>query len=197
VQRGTPHACNGCHTERSARWAAERVRAWYGHEPTGYQQYAATLHAARAGTSDAPARLIALLAEHDQPAIARATAAAALGEWPDASSRAAIAGALADADPLVRAAALQALDGFDPEQRWTLASPLLRDSLPVLRALAASALAVLPADRVPRAAQADFDRASAEYIASEIENASPPLLLPSHRTCTRRSHAPVPSKETA
>src|SRR5262249_47043966 len=47
VRLGTPNACTGCHTDKQASWAADRVRAWYGHDPVGYQHYAEALHAAR------------------------------------------------------------------------------------------------------------------------------------------------------
>ncbi|NNG13164.1 MAG: hypothetical protein HKM88_07950, partial [Halobacteria archaeon] len=47
VSLGTPNACNGCHPDQSAQWAAEQVKNWYGHTPEGFQNYAAALHDAR------------------------------------------------------------------------------------------------------------------------------------------------------
>ena len=35
VALGTPNACTGCHTNRTASWAVSQVKAWYGHEPQG------------------------------------------------------------------------------------------------------------------------------------------------------------------
>ena len=57
VKLGTPNACNGCHTNRDARWAAAQVKQWYGHEPQGYQRFAAAFAAANAGALDAQAQL--------------------------------------------------------------------------------------------------------------------------------------------
>lgn len=37
VSLGVPHACNGCHADRPAQWAAERVRQWYGPTRAGLQ----------------------------------------------------------------------------------------------------------------------------------------------------------------
>src|SRR5262249_22639733 len=70
VALGTPSACNACHADRSASWAETRVRAWYGHEPTGFQRYAEAIHAARIHAVDAEPLLLALLRDAEQPAIA-------------------------------------------------------------------------------------------------------------------------------
>ena len=40
VKLGTPNACNGCHTNRDARWAAAQMTPWYGHAPQGFQRFA-------------------------------------------------------------------------------------------------------------------------------------------------------------
>ena len=168
---GTPNACTGCHAGKPARWAAEQVRQWYGHDPKGYQDYAEALHAARAGAADAEARLLGLLREKGQPAIARATAAVELGHRLTPTSVPVLAAALADADPLVRAGALEGLDPLPPQQRWTLAHALLRDPVRVVRALAAEALAGIPAEQVPSGEQADFLKASDDYVASQRLNA--------------------------
>jgi hypothetical protein len=74
VQLGTPNACNRCHRDKPATWAAAKVREWYGHEPAGYQRYAEALQAARSGALDAEVPLLALLRDRDQPAIASADA---------------------------------------------------------------------------------------------------------------------------
>jgi tetratricopeptide (TPR) repeat protein len=171
---GTPSACANCHANQSARWAADKVRHWYGHDPQGYQDYAETLHAARTGATDAESRLIALLREPDAPAIARATAAAELGRWLSPASLPALAEALADTHPLVRAGALEALESLPPEQRWPLAHHLLRDPLRVVRALAAGALADIPREQLAPDEQAEFQLASDDYLASQRLNADLP-----------------------
>ena len=53
VKLGTPNACNGCHTEQSAQWAAEAVERWYPRTETRPQHFAEIFHAARAGSIDA------------------------------------------------------------------------------------------------------------------------------------------------
>jgi tetratricopeptide (TPR) repeat protein len=174
VTLGTPNACTGCHADRSAAWAAARVRSWYGADPAGYQGFAAALHAARTSAVDAEARLVALLRDADQPAIARATAAANLARWLSPASIGALSDALRDADPQVRMGALEALEPLTPEERRPLVAPLLADSVRAVRILAADALAGLPAGALSPAERANFERAAAEYVAAQTLNADQP-----------------------
>ncbi len=171
---GTPNACTTCHPDKPAAWAAAKVREGYGHEPAGYQRYAEALHAARSRALDAEARLVALLRDHGQPAIARATAASALGDWLSPQALEALAEALGDADPLVRMGALEALRPLPVEQRWRLAHRLLRDPARTVRVLAAGTLADVPIDRLAPAEREDFERASEEYLAAQRQNADDP-----------------------
>ena len=174
AQLDTPNACNRCHSDRTAAWAAAKLREWYGRKPTGYQQYAEALHAARSGTQDAKLRLLALLRDHDQPAIARATAAMALRDWLSPQTLEALSDALSDTDPLVRMAALEALERAPLAARWQLAQHLLRDPVRTVRALAASTLADVPLDRLAPSERADFERASDEFLAAQRQNADDP-----------------------
>ena len=80
VSIGTPNACNQCHADRSAEWAAKAVAEWY---PNGRQttpHYGTALHAGRTGAVDAERQLDQLILDKSQPAIARATALPLLGQ---------------------------------------------------------------------------------------------------------------------
>jgi tetratricopeptide (TPR) repeat protein len=174
VRLGTPNACTGCHADQPAAWAADHVRAWYGHDPVGYPHYAEALHAARTAAVDAEARLVALLEDADQPAIARATAAAELSRWLSPTSVAALAAATGDADPLVRMGAVEALELLPLEQRWPLVGRLVADSVRAIRIVAVGALAGTATSTLSAAERADFDRAAAEYVAAQELNADQP-----------------------
>jgi tetratricopeptide (TPR) repeat protein len=171
---GTPNACTGCHQGKTASWAAGKVRGWYGHDAQGHQNYAQTLHAARTNSADAQERLLALVGDHNQPAIARATAVSELGHRLTPQSFPAVSEALGDADPLVRAAALEALNPVPPPQRWQTAHQLLRDPVRVVRALAGDALVGIPAGQIPSKEQAGHQKASEEYLAAQQLNADVP-----------------------
>jgi hypothetical protein len=59
VKLGTPNACNSCHKDRDPRWAAAQVQ-WYGHDPQGYQRFAAAFSATNAGAPDFQAQVRAI-----------------------------------------------------------------------------------------------------------------------------------------
>ncbi|MBX9758048.1 MAG: hypothetical protein K2Y29_04665, partial [Beijerinckiaceae bacterium] len=49
VRSGAPNACNDCHKEKNAQWAASAVEGWHGPQRKGFQTYAGALHRSRAG----------------------------------------------------------------------------------------------------------------------------------------------------
>jgi tetratricopeptide (TPR) repeat protein len=171
VKFGTPNPCTGCHTGRDARWAAAQVHAWYGHDPQGYQHYAAAFTAAAAGARDAGAQLRGVAADATEPPIARATALADLDPVASRATIDVLAAGLHDADPLLRFGALQALAQAAVEARVPLAAPLLSDPLRTVRSEAVSVLDPVPADRLDAAQRSAFGRASAEYVETQRYNA--------------------------
>jgi tetratricopeptide (TPR) repeat protein len=173
VKIGTPNACTGCHTEKSATWAAQQLRKHLGHDPRGFQNFAETLHAARTGTADAETRLTTLLQDESQPAIARATAGAELGARLGPASLAPLVQSLYDDDPLVRASALESLDPVPPAQRWQAAHRLLKDPARVVRALTAQTLAGVSPEQTREDEEA-YREASADYVASQELNGEVP-----------------------
>src|SRR5262245_25989791 len=50
---GTPNACNACHADKSAQWAADAVSAWHGPGHKRLQNYGPAFHAAWAQEPDA------------------------------------------------------------------------------------------------------------------------------------------------
>jgi predicted CXXCH cytochrome family protein len=174
---GTPDVCASCHAGKPAAWALAQLRAWYGHAPEGFQRFAGALGSGQAGGVDARTRMLALATDPSQPAIARATAASALGEWADPASVNTIRAMLSEPDPLLRLGAVLGAGNLPQALRPDLLAGALGDSVRVLRALAGGALAGLPSDRVPAGATAGLERAKAEYVAAETENSDQPFGL--------------------
>lgn len=174
VRYGVPNACTGCHADKDAAWAAAVIEKAHGPQRKGYQHYAETLDSVRRGAPGAEELALALAADHDSPGIARATAVAALGAWPDARSYAALRTAAADADPLLRDAALEAALAFPPRQRAELALPLAGDPLRAVRIKAGHALAAVPDTLLDAAQRVTREQAYAEYRASELASAERP-----------------------
>src|SRR5260221_9514296 len=76
VKLGVPNACNGCHREKSADWAAQTVAKWYGHTPVGFQRFAEALQAGSVCAPGAQKSLGQLISDREEPPVARATALA-------------------------------------------------------------------------------------------------------------------------
>jgi predicted CXXCH cytochrome family protein len=169
---GTPNACNDCHTDKSAEWAAAAVASWHGPNRRGFQNYAAAFRAAWDGGADASARLAAVAANQATPAFARAGALAELHASPANLEIAETA--LADPDPMVRIGALDMIEGLPPDQLWQLASPLLSDPIRGVRIRAAALLAAAPPAAQPPADRERFAKAAAEFEAAQRLNADRP-----------------------
>jgi len=174
VTLGVPNPCTGCHANRSADWAARTVEAWYGHAPSGFQQFAGALAAGTHGAPGAQRLLAALIADRSQPAIARASAIARLERWRTPATIAAVRGALGDASSLVRRAAVHALADADPSTRAPLISPRLDDAVRAVRLEAAAAMAGVPPGAVPAASRDALDRATTELAAALALNGDRP-----------------------
>ncbi len=71
---GTPNACNDCHADKIAEWAASAIERWHGPNRKGLQNYAEAFHAAWTGRSDAAALLGKVAADPSAPSFARASA---------------------------------------------------------------------------------------------------------------------------
>lgn len=171
---GTPNACNGCHADRSAKWADTAARKWYGGAPQGFQSFATGFDAAARGNAEAGPALRALVDDAAQPPIVRATATQLLGGFPSAQMLDAIRRGLADPDALVRLGSLLAVDAIPLEQRAPVVAPLLSDPLRALRIEAARLLAPVPAEALAPNQRAAFDAAADEFIATQNYNADRP-----------------------
>lgn len=163
---GSPDACRGCHTGRSAEWATAAIEKRHGPRPNPSQSpphYGEILADARRGQPGAPPQLVALIADLAQPAIVRATAVETLaglgGPVPDA--------ALADPDPAVRTAAAMGLAGRPPAERLARLAPLLDDPLRAVRISAARGLADLPDDALPPGRQPLRRQGLADFVAAQ------------------------------
>lgn len=168
---GAPNACNACHTDQNAAWAADNIRTWYGHEPGGFQSYAPGLHQARLGKSGAGTALAALIRDTQTPDIARATALTHIGPYLDAATVDVLSLGLSDKDAGVRAAAVSILEGLPLELRVRFAFPMLGDPVRTVRIEAARVLADVRPGELPKQQQTLLENGIQEYIAVQQSNA--------------------------
>jgi predicted CXXCH cytochrome family protein len=174
VKLGTPNACNNCHADRSAQWAADAIERWHGPVRKGFQNYAEAFQASWTDRADAPALLAMVAASPTAPAIARASALSELHSRVSPTNVELARKGLADPDPMVRVAALDMLDGLPGDRIWSLVSPLLSDPGRGVRIRAVSILAAVPVANQPAADRGAFDRAVAEFVAAQRLNADRP-----------------------
>ncbi|MGB5179704.1 MAG: multiheme c-type cytochrome [Gammaproteobacteria bacterium] len=171
---GTPNACIRCHADQTNRWAAARVREWYGTPARGFQDFAGTLHAAHNNAPDAAVPLLELLGREEQPAIARATALSLLAQYPTPQAIQPISDSLYDDDPMVRLGGLDALMSLQPGMRFPIAQHLLEDAVRTVRIEAGRVLADTPADSLDALQRARLQQAIEDYIAAQLFNAEHP-----------------------
>jgi predicted CXXCH cytochrome family protein len=171
VKLDTPNACNLCHADKSAQWAAQAVAQWYGRSRRQEAHFGETLWTGRTRRPDASSRLIALARDGSQPEIVRATALQLLQRYPGSAAAAAFRDTLSHSDPLIRQAALEGVAAFPEPERAALLAPLLRDPVRAIRIHAARALAPVALEA---SAQPALESALDEYIRAQRESADRP-----------------------
>jgi predicted CXXCH cytochrome family protein len=171
VTLGTPNACNNCHADKSAVWAAARVQDWYGDVPQGLQNWAAIFAATRSGDPRAGEALLQLIRDTDTPDIARATALSQVSPYLTAQTLDILTLGLWDDDPAVRAATVAMLERVPAGLRAQLAFPFLQDDVRAVRIEAARVLAAIPAGDLDDRQQASLQQGIQEYIDSQLANA--------------------------
>jgi tetratricopeptide (TPR) repeat protein len=161
VKYSFPNACNQCHEDKSAQWAAQAVDEWYGPERT--TNYADVLAMGRTRTPEAVPQLIGLVDDPSQPAIARATAVWYLDQIVAPGAVEAIIRSLKSEDHIVRHTAVSALISLPPDQKAQHLAPLLQDKIRTVRYAAANALADVPLGRLQPEFRSDFQKVLQEY----------------------------------
>jgi len=174
VKMDVPNACNRCHEDQSAQWAAEQIKKWYGQPLPGHQQFAEALHAGHTEAAGARELLLALVKNPEQPNIARASGAMLLSERLDPTGFEALRPLLTDPDPVLRSAAARALAVLPPELKVQHLVPLLDDPVRLVRIDAAQSLANVPKETLTENQSQALQRGVAEYIAAEMTNADRP-----------------------
>src|SRR6185436_7440332 len=176
VLLGTPNACNDCHKDKSAEWAAAEVSRRFP-DSTHRQPTFATAFAAawndvdQKGTAE---ELLKIVFDHRNAGIVRATALAMLERFasPDLAERS--SSVLRDADPLVRSAALPLQQTAPPLLRIERLLPLLQDPMRSVRIEAARALLDVPTSYFSETDKSIIQSAMREYQQSLLAKADFP-----------------------
>lgn len=160
----SPNACNLCHTNQTAAWADQWVRQW---RPRDYQapilHQANLIETARRGQWARLPKILDYLGQTNREEVVAASLIRLLSDCESPDKTPALLQALKDSSPLVRASAASTLGSHLTP---AMVEPLLeatRDEYRLVRVRAAVALAAAPAEMIPPAARAAFDRAKAEF----------------------------------
>jgi tetratricopeptide (TPR) repeat protein len=174
INLGTPNACTNCHKDKSPRWASGSMNKWYGRRAIGYQHFAAALDSGIQQAPGARRSLNELLADHDQPEIARATALSILASDTLSPTDAALRAGITDASPLIRRAAARWASNSESSATAYFPAPLLSDPVRAVRIEAAEVIADAPAEALPANITRSLNRATDEYIAAQELSADRP-----------------------
>ena len=173
VETGAPNACNQCHKDRDARWAAAAVAKWYGPQRRAEFHYGQAFAAARDGRAGAAEGLQRIAGDRAQPPIVRAAAIEALAGLPSRRTLDLALSALADDDGMVRIAGLHTVMALDPQTGLREVPARLADPLRAVRIEAARSLAPAHA-RLSADRRQAWDAARQELEAAARENADRP-----------------------
>jgi predicted CXXCH cytochrome family protein len=142
-----PNACNECHADRDAAWAAERMNAWWGNSSTGSRarsiRRADAFTQARAGNSASIPRLLAIATDSSEGPFPRANALGYLSRFgSDPRVFPVFEWALGDAESLPRIIAALRMPSSDSTKPAAIAdlTAALRDPLATVRLAAAVSL---------------------------------------------------------
>ena len=163
VTYGTPNACNNCHQNKPASWAAAAVTKWYG--PVRKYHFAEDLIPGSQLNATSESHLVKLIKDTSVPDIIKAAAADYLGKIQTGNSLEALLSCLTFTDAHIRYRALKSLAGFPPDKWIYPAATLLTDSARAVRIAAAELYLSLPQNQMPAEYSAAFVGAK-----SELEN---------------------------
>jgi predicted CXXCH cytochrome family protein len=178
VKLEVPNACNQCHTEESAEWAAEKTAQWYGTAIRDARHYGETIAAARRGEADAYEDLVALATDSSRPPIITATALELLSQYPPAEpSVRALRDAAHHQDPLVRTVATNTLGQMPAVADLKTLSQQLHDPIRAVRMEAARILAPIPRQHLDQQQRRSLDSALQEYRDTQLALSDTPEAL--------------------
>jgi tetratricopeptide (TPR) repeat protein len=170
---GAPDACTGCHSDRSAEWAAAVLQEWFPGGRSGKDHYGEAIAAGRNWDRDRAGRLSMLVANNEQPAIVRGAAISLLGQQLDNAAFEVTRAGLDSDEPLIQLAAIDTLGSVPAELRLQLLGPFLTHPSLALRTAAARQLA-FARNELPQGQRADLDAALEEFRATQVFNADRP-----------------------
>jgi len=173
-QTGAPNACNDCHTDQSARWAAREIETRFPNSKRRVSHFSQAFAAARRDPASQVNVLVEIAMHEGFPGIVRATALDLLRRVPDPVIATRTEKLMQDADPLVREAAVPLQRGASPAERVQRLVPLLSDPYLAVRIAAARAFLGAPVAKMPTKMEAALKAAMDEWRRSLLQKSDFP-----------------------
>jgi len=175
VSLAVPNACDQCHADKGAAWAAAEIAKRSPDGSKGSQTFAEAFGALELGGPAAAGSVLAIAADEAQPAMVRASALDRLVRTGAAVDPALLQSLVRHPSPLMRLGVAIAGGGLpDAQSRVTVLGPLLADSTRSVRLEAASGLASVPSAQLSEAERDALRRVSDEYLAVQRFNGDRP-----------------------
>ncbi len=171
VKYDVPNACNKCHTDQSAQWAAGWVNERYGKERRPH--FSEVLLKA-ANHESSPAEIAHLLNTDTIPDIAKATAVYYLEYYSGPEALQVLLNSLEHPSVLVRRTAVEGLNMYNPEAHKEQLVQTLFDTARVVRLAAFTALAGVDVSTDSREVISQYNQVSEEFFSTHKTNADFP-----------------------
>jgi len=157
----SPNACNDCHSQNTAHWAAGYIDKWYGLSRRPH--FGNVMAKARQDDTSAIPDLINIVLDELYPVIVRATAIYELEEFNNEEGRQAVITSLSDPESIIRYQAVQSYVPQDLEEMLSLLSPLLNDPVKAVRMQTAYRLSSIPVASMDSSLLREFYESLTEY----------------------------------
>ncbi len=162
VKFGVPNACNRCHDDKDAAWAAQKIRDVKGPDRPRELRHPGAFHAFRNHKPDAENLLLAAARDPEAPAFTRAGALLALRNFLGPATIAEARNQLKAENPVLRVAAVSSLENLPAGELPATLAPMLADPVLTVRTEAARILSRLGLESFSVKVRANFNRAFRE-----------------------------------
>lgn len=160
IDSDIPNACNNCHVDQSASWAAEVLEEAFGNPTRNYAENTAGIWR---NDEVALNRIFRALSDSQTPNFLKASAVTQLSQFSDPDAIAAATRRLRDPDANIRIAAIEVIGNLPIQQRFQELYPLVNDENAIVRHTVVQYLADAPVERLPENIRRDLEREFGSY----------------------------------
>lgn len=171
VKYDVPNACNKCHNNQSAQWAADWVNEWYGEER---EFHFSEILLKAANHESSPEEIVHLISIDTVPDIAKATAIYYLDYYRGTEALQVLQQSLKHPSVLVRRTAIEGMSQYNPNENKTHLVQMLFDTARVVRLAAFTALAGVDVSTGSTEEIAQYNKVNEEFFSTHSVNADFP-----------------------